>query len=525
MGASPYLDALDEASAGRRPPVEGDAARARLLASFSTQGRDAILDPSRFVVMRTARAAGKTAVMVADALIQMSTVPGWRGCYGSLTKESGIEQLWDELRRQDREFGFGLRFLSGRSEVVHPQTGARLKIRALDTKREVNKFRGKQFSRLYLDELQSIDDEVLSYAIVVVLPPTLSRHHGSMRLGGTPRMRLGGWWYAVTGPDGRIPARMNDGTVRAMARPWVERDDPMWAEIGWSWSLHTWPRSANPGLPDADRESDEMRRALAATEADRQAIAVELDGEWPDPENESVPRLFRFDPIRNTWVGGGIEANYGLPAGHEWSFYLGADLAIRWDQFALALGACSPTSPIAYHCDEDVGRRLTTAEMAARINRYRLALGTRLKAIVADSQGPTGHWIFEELSRVHRLPLERAKKGSKDDGVELISSDLVGGRMLIKAGSELARQLRELRRPFPTLPTSRQPHQKDDVADAWIYARRRMTHMFGRTPASAPDVAAAAAADKARQLQAMQRRQRDRLDPWAAIRGPVHGRF
>ena len=214
-----------------------------------------------------------------------------------------------------------------------------------------------------------------------------------------------------------------------------------------------------------------------------------------------------------------------LPAGHEWSFDLGADRAIRWDQFALALGACSPTSPIAYHCDEDVGRRLTTAEMAARINRYRLALGTRLKAIVADSQGPTGHWIFEELSRVHRLPLERAKKGSKDDGVELISSDLVGGRMLIKAGSELARQLRELRRPFPTLPTSRQPHQKDDVADAWIYARRRMTHMFGRTPASAPDVAAAAAADKARQLQAMQRRQRDRLDPWAAIRGPVHGRF
>lgn len=514
---SEFLDVLGEAAAARLPPVEVREAQARLRASFSPEQLGPIEDPSRFVASRTARSAGKTASMVADAILQMSTIKGWRGCYGAMTKDAGIEQLWDEIARQNREYGFGLKFATSDDTVVHRLTGGRLKIRSIDTRRAVDKWRGKQYHRIYLDECQSIADEVLRYAIVQALPHTLARYQGSMRLAGTPRLDCSGWWYAVTGPDGLVAQRMPDGSVRALARPWTERDLGMWSGVNWSWSLHNWARSANPGLPHADRESDTMRRALAATEADRMAIAVEIDGEWPTRDEEA--RLFRgYDPVLSTWVPGPAELNYGLPEGHDWSFFLGADLAIKWDLFALTLGACAPTHRVAFHCDEFGGARLSTGQMADEINRFRSTLGRRLHAIVGDSQGPTGHWIFDELTRVHHIPLEHAKKRDKDDGVELVSSDLAAGRMMIKAGSQLAVQLRELRRKKPDQPASKQHHQRDDFADAWIYTRRRMTHMFTRDPAPPPDEAQQRLAIHQRDMRAMQRRLRLQQDPWSALR-------
>lgn len=511
-----FLDALGDAADATRPAVPAETARARMRAALAAPELDVLDDPSRFIACRTARAAGKTTTMVSDALEQMSSIEGWRGCYFSLTKDSGIEQLWDELRRQDAEFGFGLKWMTAEGTVIYPPTGARLRVRSLDSKKEVNKARGKQYHRIYLDECQSVDDEVLAYAIVTVLPPTLSRFHGAIRLGGTPRMRCEGWWYALTGPPGLEPQRMADGSVRVLARPWDDRSSARYAVLEWSWSLHTWPRSANPSLSDADRETETMRRALAVTDADRETLAVEFDGEWP--HKDETGRLYRFDAVTNTWVAGAPEANYGLPAGHDWGFYLGADLAYKRDKFALTLGACAPTSRIAYHCDEFAERRLTTEQMAGHINRFRGQLGNRLKAIVGDSQGPTGHLIFEELVRVHGIPIEKAKKGNKDDAVELVSSDLVAGRMLIRAGSQLAQQLRDVKKPLPNVAASKQPKQDDDLTDSWLYTRRRMTHGFGREKVPQTDEAARKA-DHERQLRAIQAKQRSNQDPMAALRG------
>jgi hypothetical protein len=517
-----YLDALDEAADDRRAPVDPVTARGRMRASLAPEQLDVLDDPSRFVALRTARAAGKTSVMVSDVLDRISSVDDWRGCYGALTQDSGKEQLWDELRRQDREFGFGLRFHEHESTVIYPPTGGRLRIRDIAHARAVNKWRGKQYHRIYLDECQSMADEVLRYAAVTVLPPTLTRFRGSIRVGGTPRLRCDGWWYEITGKHGKEPRPQTDGTLRALTRPWRERDEEKWQALGWSWSLHTWPRSANPGLPDADRESDEMRRAMAATAQDLAAIAVELDGEWPDEDADLESRLYRFVEARDCWDPVGGPSNlYGLDPSKDWGFFLGCDLALKRDKVGLTLGASTLASPLAFHCDERVGHRWTVAQIADEIRSYQTALGTRLKAIVGDSQGPTGKDIFEELSRVHRIPIEKAEKGYKDNAIELVNSDLVGGRMKIKRGSVLAAQLRRLRRPLPNLPASKQPHQEDDVADAWLYTRRRMVHGWGKEPGTrSPDDSRRE--DQRRQLAAIRKRQTG--DPWAALRGLGGGR-
>lgn len=514
--SSPFLDAFDAADDAQRAPVAPETARARMRAALGPDQLEVLDDPCRFIALRTARAAGKTSTMVSDAFDGMSSVRDWRGCYGALTKDSGIEQLWDEIRRQDHEFGFGLRYIEAEGTVIYPPTGGRLRVRSLETIGEVDKWRGKQYHKLYADECQSTLDAVLRYAIITALPPTLSRHRGSMMLGGTPRTRTDGWWYALTGPEAVLARQFADGSVRAVARPWRERDEPQWQEAAWSWSLHNWPRSANPGLADADRESDELRRALAVTDDDQSAIAVELDGEWPS-RDASMP-IYQYNSLRDDWDAGPAEENYWLPDGHDWGFYLGADLAFRPDKFALALFAAALTSRIAYHCDEFAMAGLTTAMMAAEIQRFRNLLDGRLKAIVGDSQGPTGHLIFEELTRVHGLPIEKAMKRDKDDAVELYNSDLVGGRLKIKKDSLLSKQLRKLRKINPTKLVSQQPKQDDDVADASLYARRRMIHVFGRDPVET-DPEAAKRESYRRQLRSM--KAQTKKDPWSSLRGPT----
>lgn len=510
--STPALDALDAKAESRRAPVPLATARGRMREALGLPQLDLVDDPARFVWARTARAAGKTASFVSDALDQASSIPGFRGCFGALTKDSGLEQLWDEIRRQDREFGFGLKYDIAEDQIIVPETGGRVRVRSYGTKREVDKWRGKQYHRIWPDECQSVDDAVLRYALISVFPPTLSRHRGSIRLGGTPRMETEGFWFELTGPRGLEPQMYADGSVRALARMFRDRDDPARAALGWAWSGHNWSRADNPGLPHADRESDELRRALAVTQTDREALDVELDGNWPDRDQER--RLFRFDPVRNVWIAGRAEHNYGLPTGHEWSFFLGADLAKKRDKFALELGACAPTSKVAYHCDEKIGYRLTIAEMAVEINKFRDLLGRRLVGLVGDSQGPTSNWIFEELCRAHGIPLERAKKGDKDAGVELCSSDFHADRMLIKAGSVLAKQLRDLKKPREDLPASMQPKQEDDAADAWIYTRRRMFHIFGRDQQPPATDEERRMLERRRQLKAMERSEKARRGGW-----------
>lgn len=511
---TPKSAALHLAAEAERAAVDPKTARERMRASLGPNQIEFLDDPCEFVFTRTGRAAGKTTAMISDALDQMSQVEGWRGCYGSITKDSGIEQAWDELRRQDHEFGFGLKYRPAESLVVYPQTGGHLRVKSIGTKAEVNKWRGKQYHRVYLDECQSVADDVLAYAVVSALPPTLSRFGGKYRLGGTPRMRCEGWWYELTGPRGLEPQRFDDGTIRTLARPYGDRES--YDGVAWSWSFHNWPRAANPAIPDADLQAERMRRALAVTEADREAIRVEFDGEWP--QKVDIGKMYRFDPVKDTWIAG-PGPTYNLPSDVDWFFFLGADLALKRDLFAIEVFAASLKSPVGYHVDEFYAQRITIAEMAAQINRFRALLGNRLHGLVGDSQGGTGKRIFEELSTVHGIPIEKALKGDKDDQVELFSSDLYHGRVKIRAGTMLVNQLRDLRRPDPSKPVSQQPKQRDDCADAALYARRRMIHSFGKAPNMTPPTQAEQkAAFERQQLRVMANRQRLALDPFAGLR-------
>jgi hypothetical protein len=504
MTPTPWLDALEDAYASRAAPVEAGTARAGMRAAFGAEQLDFIDDDHRFGAARTARAAGKTSAIVGRALDRMTSIRGWRGCYGALTSDSGQEQVWEEFKRQDALFGFGLKFHEHKKIVELPDMGSRYRIRSMENKRAADRWRGKQYHEVDIDECQSIPDGVLSYALISVIPATLTRFQGHLRLTGTPRLDMSGIWYLITGKRGRVVSKRPDGTLSAVARYFHRKDEPELAGVEATWSLHTWSRSSNPGLPHADRETDTMRRALAVTPETQAAISVELDGDWPE-ELEPTDRMYRFDPVKHVWTPGAAPG-YGLPEGHEWRFVLAADLARKRDAFAIEVGAYALTSRVAYHVDEFHARKLEVHQMAAELKKFRALLGSRLVAMVGDGQGPTGAPILDELQRVHGIPIDPAEKAYKDAGIDLVSSDLVADRLKIKAGSKWAKQLTELRKPDKDKPASQQPKQDDDAADAGLYMRRRMLHVFGKEPGASATPDAIRAQRAKEQLRAMQRR-------------------
>jgi hypothetical protein len=471
----PYLSALEDLEDLRRAPVETGSARARIREQFSPEQATIFEDDSRFIVVRTERGAGKTTTVIGQKLDRLcdAALPPARIVYGALTKESARENVWDEIKRQNARCGLGLELKDATMVVTHPETGGRLRIFSLETKREVDKQRGKQYTDVVIDECQSIVDDWLRYAIISVIPPALRRFRGRVAFLGTATKFTAGFWYTISSKKGMVPREFASGDLRAITRPWSERKLSGWRGVDHTWSLHTWPASANPALSDADREAAEMRERLAITAEDKAGLDAEY-GDWPE-EGIDDGREYRFDEVRDVWQRGPTSRDnpFGLPEGHVWSYYLGADLAFRRDDFALTLGATARTSRTAYHADEFHKKRMTIAEMAVQINRYRDILGPQLVAIVGDSQGPTGQEIFVELSRVHRIPIERATKGYREDGLQLVNSDFVAEHMKILKGSELARQLGSLRKGPDG---KRLRGQADDVADAWTYTRKRMMH-------------------------------------------------
>jgi hypothetical protein len=500
-----FLRALERRDGARRAPVNLSQARLRIRAPLGPDQLDVLDDPHRFVDILTPRGAGKSTAMVHDALDKMSATHEGRFFYGALTKDSGVENVIDEFARCDSACGLGLVIRQDAGIIRMPETGSTLRIRSIESRKEVDKIRGKQYDGGYLDECQSVRDDILRYALTGVIPQTLGRKRGFLKLAGTPTRTPVGMWHAITSRLGQVPRRFAGGVERSLSRPWKERELAKWQQILWTWSHHTWGRAANPGMADADAEAAYMKGALAVSLEDAATMEAEY-GDWP--EDDPRGREFRFNPLSDVWTPGArsVSNPFGLPTGHDWFYTLAADLIHengQNDEFAVGVGASAFTSRVGYHVWEDGGNGLTIAEMASKINYARHLLGTKLVRMVGDSQGQ-GNETFLRLQIEHRLPLEKAVKRDKEDGIELVNSDLVAGRLKILAGSRVATQLEQLRKGPDGKRLKGQP---DDFADMVVYMRRGMLHWAADDTPKAPDPEADRRARETRILADIARQQ------------------
>lgn len=463
-----------------------EARVAKIVESCHPRQREFVEDTHRRITGLCGRRAGKTTGVRARLVIRMLRTPRARCLYIALTRESAKLLLWHDLKDLCERLGIAAEFNETALRCTFMRNGSTLELGGCDSNAEVDKFRGRKFHEVAIDESASFPAKRLDFLINRVIAPTLGDYKGTLVLVGTPGHILSGIFY--------------DGTRRGSEehRPYADRDAPEYATWGLKWSSHAW--ALIDGAPFIEALANAWEEAHANKEANRWSDdhpvwMREWLGLWAADSTENV---FKYRPHVdgqpwNQWdperVGPLKIAK--LPERGDWAYVLSMDLGAS-DLFALTAWAFSPSDPdrFIYQIYEfsDKGmyaRRIAELLLGPERSHEKLAgvigaIGEWPLGMVADLAG-LGDNLIKELREVYGIPCAGADKGFKYKfpAIELCNGDLVDGRIKILKGSLLEREVMQLQwvaDEYGRLSENRA--QSNHASDSFIYARQVIARLF-----------------------------------------------
>lgn len=453
----------------------------KLMGKLFKEQRDLILDPWRHKSMLCARRAGKSYALAVYMLVVGLTIPNANIVFIARTRDKAKDILWDtaqtSLRKLDKEFEIHATFSEVHTSLRLPN-GSRIRLRGCETIADVEQYRGEPFHLVVIDECASFTPGVLDHLLQRAIEPTLGDFLGTCVLSGTPGPFLSGPFYRATGDPAFV---IEDG--RAHSRPYASKDKPQWAGVEFAWSFHGWGRANNVTLPHLASETQRIMKINGWT--DQNPIYLrEFVGRWVA---DGANMVYAYDPDSNIWIPGKrTEANpFGLPEHVKKPHYvLGADFGTK-DPFAMTVMAYDEHVPILYQVHEfppTVG--LLPDDFAYEIKRIREMV--HIDQMVGDF-GPFGDLLQQELLVKHGLLMEKAVKKDKRDHIELLNADFKDRRCFMLPDSEAARQMLHLTWDKTGLKERLSKEIRNDAADAALYTRRFVFHLFAEAEHKDPE--------------------------------------
>lgn len=448
----------------------------------------------------------------------MVRTPRARCVYIATTKEHARELIWDKLKDTLTRLGVEAKFNETRLTCELKRNGARLKLTGADDNKEIDKLRGMSFHEVAIDEAASHEQKLLERLIKRVVGPRLGEFGGCICLFGTPGHDLRGMFYEATFPG--LKDKLNIPTNRPYEdrnkpeyditkpesldyRPALDKKDGSWTR----WSSHYW--TIYDGAPYVKALRDELAENLIEKDAngwsdDHPVWQREYLGRWAADDTEM---MFKYRPQVdgkdwNQWDPPRDAQGFArLPDGPDgkprtdWLFAYGFDMG-HSDPFALVVLAFSPsdTTRTIYHVYSFERPKMYARPIA------QLLLGTNeanptgccphdkpegvMKwtgwpiGMVADMTHLGGN-VLLELQNVYGIKIEAAEQKGKNAAIELANGDLVDGRIKILKGSVLEDQLSRLQWQPDEFGRLKEPKGvANHSADAFVYARRLVAHMF-----------------------------------------------
>ena len=334
-------------------------------------------------VARCSRRAGKThlsAIGLIDAAVR---TPGILVPYITLSIKNARRILWSTLRELERQWAMGMEFLENQLTVKLPN-GSQIILGGCQDPGEVDKFRGPAYSRVIIDEAQSIKTSILETLVNDVLEAALLDHDGELWLCGTPSATCSGYFYDA------------DQLKRS------------------PFESHYWTLLENPHLPGAKAW---LERAIEENGWDDEnpTYRREYLGEWTRDENTLV---YRFSRKRNL-----VDE---LPD-ETWQTALGIDLGFV-DSTAFIVVAWSEDVAETYVIHAEKHQGYTSDDIARKVQQ--LDSEYSFDRMCADT-GALGKMIIEEINKRYSLSITPAEKSKKHDHIELLNSDFQKGKFLI----------------------------------------------------------------------------------------------
>jgi hypothetical protein len=434
-GFSPARTALEVARQAYR--LDGPLAE-----SFRPQ-REAAVSRQPREIWQCSRRAGKTATI--PLLIHEDTKEPhdqrYEYVYCAKTRDSAKGIVWRDLKRFSDRYGLQWAFWDYTLHVELP-SGDTLEIRGADQPDWMDRLHGRKLRGVFLDEAPFWRHD-LRYFIDEVLDPALADLRGLVRMMSRPGDACSGYFHDAC--HGIVPG----------------------------WQLRKWSWRDNPYVAEALEEHYARRKADHPGIEDTPGWRRNVENEWV---SSSGARVYAYEHEPNS-----------LP---EWKaepgtrYALGVDFGWH-DPTAFALLAFQPSDGTVVVVDTYAEEHLFLEQIAARIRMYMDAYPGVI--IYGD---PARTQVVQELQMRHGLPVREAEKTSKRDWIGTVNGDFVDQRLMIFKGPEqpIAEELLTL--SWETLRSGRiveRPGDRNDMADAMLYAYRSLFVLTRRSAEAAPD--------------------------------------
>jgi hypothetical protein len=475
-------------------PDEIEAVDRRIRATCHPLQEWFVFDDGRYISLLTGRGAGKTTAQLMRFIRRMVRQPDANCLFIAATRQSAERLIWRDLKRLVDKLRIRVSY-SEANLTCEFRNGARLMLFGCDDKKDIQKLRGITYHEVGVDEVASINAELLRELIEEVIGP---RMVGTLSLIGTPGKVLEGKFYEVTRPNG------------TEHRPYKDRELPEFADwIGWS--SHAW--TVRDG---ADHGIEAMKGFLVAALllkqqngwSDTNPVWLrEYEGQWIAdgsvlvyafrPHDESGAMFNLWDPPRDQH---GFAV---LPEGvTDWVYGVGIDIGWK-DATAIEVFAFSPTHPsrTLYHVYEVYGPKMYARALAEILigtaldhNNYGGifgAIGGWPIAMVGDF-ARSGGALLEELSKVYGISVKAADKpyAFKANSIELTNSMLFEGQIKLLKGSNIAKEMTVLQWVVDQFgKRTENQNQNNHGSDALVYLRDAVSPLLPSVtadPTSAP---------------------------------------
>jgi len=480
--------------------------RERMLGDSHPWQRSAAVDDARRITLLVGRGGAKTTTKRVRASLKLTSMRRAEVLYLATTRDHARELNWDKLKDANEHYGLELRFNESRLVATCERTGSRYVMSGMEDDRDIERYRGKPFDEVQIDEAASHDPERLDKLIDRIIAPRLGERDGCIVMGGTPGHILRGEFYNAT----------RNGSE--LHRPYAKRAAPEY--VGWDrWSSHAWTLKQVAELPNAaalypalvKNWAEALRNKDRKQWSDSNPIWLrEWLGLWAADDTDTV---FKYRPFLddgtpwNQWDPFGDHKLEGIQALKAAIAKLGEmglkDLRFVYpgdmghtDPFALNILAFSPSDRLRriFHVlafertsmyARPIAELLAGPEAVARLLRGESMepLGGLLgvtgwpDASVLDAD----HATIEELKNVYGIAFAKADRNPnyKHGAIELTNGDLVDGRIKVIKGSQLEQQLQTVQWSEDQYGKVKENKaQANHSTDTLVYGRKEIATLF-----------------------------------------------
>ena len=436
-----------------------------LFASLFPAQQAFVRDPSKRKVAHCPRRAGKSHCILIYGLIVSMIRPNSSVLICARTRGQAKGIYWRLLKRLCEEYSIDAQFKNMDLEC-HLPNGSVIYFSGADTSEEVDKYRGRAFDLVVIDEGKSYSKHLLDDFVYDVILRTLADTRGTLVIIGTPGTVEDGLFWSLINQHAEYQRSGAEHTSPLH----VHKYEPGIKPSVYHWSLHHWTGKDNVKMPhiweDAVQEIEDNKLSWDDPYVMREILGLPV----ADPSN----LVFLYRKItdgRCDWVKD-HEGPHGLPSGHEWRYILSIDLGWH-DGTAFVVAAWSPTHKQMHAVHTEKQPYMTTNDVMKRVAELEEKFGGFSARIVDPAAG--GKRLAEDLSQVHGLYFEAAKKADRNAFIALLNADISAGKVAIEKDGPLAHELVVLQWGNREK-TEVDAGCADDLVDAWLYAWRFAQH-------------------------------------------------